>query len=155
MILILLSNYSQLHMWVDLIKLLVSTHVCDRHYLRCITTFQLPEFLVQNSLGAPTQVFEECGLEYPPQTPNQNLVRTGHMGFELVWSAPPPKNKIWSGLGTLDLSWSGVPPPPAKDICGSWCVETNRCIPQGYRIVLSVPFINLCCRNSGYRYTFY
>ena len=91
-----------------------------RDYLQCITTFKLPEFLVQNSLSAPTQVFEEYGLEYPPS---------------------PKKKKIWSGLGTLGLSRSGVapPPPPAKkDLCGSWCVETNRCIPQRYRLVKTV-----------------
>ena len=33
-------------------------------------TFQLPEFLVQNSLSAPTQVFQECGLEDSP-SPSQ------------------------------------------------------------------------------------
>ena len=49
----------------------------------------LPEFLVQNSLSAPTQVFS--GM--------------------LVWSTPSPV-KIWPGLGTWDLSWSGVLPPP-------------------------------------------
>ena len=46
--------------------LLVSTHVvCERlsvmHY-----TFQLPEFLVQNSMSAPTQVFQECWSEPSP-----------------------------------------------------------------------------------------
>ena len=81
----------------------------------------------------------------------------------LVWSTPPPPPmKIWSGLGTWDLSWYGVPPcknenltrlrdfgfefvsskppsPPPKDLCcGSWCVETNRCFPQGYRLVYTV-----------------
>ena len=48
--------------------LLVYTHVvCDR-----LSAMQeqarLPEFLVQNSLSAPTQVFQECwsGLPLPP-----------------------------------------------------------------------------------------
>ena len=36
--------------------------------------------------------FEQCGLEYPP-----------------------PRNKIWSGLGTWIWSWSGVPPTPPPE----------------------------------------
>ena len=52
-------------------------------------TFQLVEFLVHSSIS---------GM--------------------LVWSPPPPpplKIKIWADLGTLSLTWSGVPhtlPPP-------------------------------------------
>ena len=38
-----------------------------------------------------------------------------------MWSGVPthPKMKIWSGLGTLDFSWSAVPPR----------------IPQGHRLI--------------------
>ena len=39
---------------------------------------RLLEFCVQNSLSAPTEVFEECGI-------------------------PLQKIKIWSGLGTLSF----------------------------------------------------
>ena len=45
--------------------------------------------------------------------------------FQECWSEPLPpfpKMQIWTDLGTLEL-------------CESWCVETNRCIPQGYRLV--------------------
>ena len=39
----------------------------------------------------------------------------------LVWSAPPPplKMKIWADLGTLSLSWSGVPLPPNENYGGT------------------------------------
>ena len=92
---------------------LVPTHVvCERlsvmHY-----TFQLPEILVHNSLSSPTQVFQECWSGVPPP-PNENLDRSWH--FELIWSTPPLKMKIWADLGSLSLSWSGVPPPPQMKI---------------------------------------
>ena len=84
------------------------------------------------------------GLDYPhpPPPPNENLARTWNFGFELVWGTlPHPKMKIWSGLDTFDLSWSGVSlPPPLRTYCGSWWVETNRCIPLGYHLVLMVIF---------------
>ena len=57
----------------------------------------------------PFRYFRNVGLDYPPP-PNENLSRSLHFRFQLVWSNPPP-------------------------LCGSWCVETNRCIPQGYRFV--------------------
>ena len=70
--------------------LLVYTHVVCERLSAMQEQARLPEFLVQNSLSAPTQVFQEC------------------------WSAlpltPPPPMKIWTDLGTLDLSWSGLPP---------------------------------------------
>ena len=49
---------------------------------------RLPEFLVQNSLSAPTQVFQECWPEPHP---------------------PPPKMQIWTDLGTLGSV--GLDPP--------------------------------------------
>ena len=70
-------------------------------------TFQLPEILVQNSLSVPTQVFQECwsGVQPPPPPP------------------PPPMN-IWADLGTLSLSWSGVPPSSKNENLGrSWHFE--------------------------------
>lgn len=72
---------------------------------------RLREFLVQNSLSAATQVFQECwyGLHAHPHPNNENLGRSWHFGFVLVWST-------W---------WGG----------GGWCVETNHSIPQGYRLV--------------------
>ena len=39
-------------------------------------TFQLPEFLVQNSLSVPTQVFQECWCGVSPAPENENLVGT-------------------------------------------------------------------------------
>ena len=68
---------------------------------------------VQNSFSVPTQVFQECwsGLNPPPcqkmkkwadlgtlglswsgvtpSPPSENLGRSCHFGFELVWSTPP------------------------------------------------------------------
>ena len=32
--------------------------------------------------------------------------------------------KIWADLGTLDLSWSGVPPPPSYVGAGVWRLIT-------------------------------
>ena len=54
-------------------------------------TFQLVEFLTQNSLSAPLKYFRNVGLEYPPPPPaeNKNLGRSWHFGFELVWGGPP------------------------------------------------------------------
>ena len=77
--------------------------------------------------------------------------------FEIPWVSPlkylrnvgleyPLPMKIWSGIGTgmeylplenlarlryfgLELVWS-TPPPPQDLCCGSWYVETNRCIPK-------------------------
>ena len=49
------------------------------------------------------------------------------------------KMKNWSELGILDFSWSGEP-PPSPDLCGTWCVETNHCIPLGYRLIIR------CCQ---------
>ena len=61
-----------------------------------------------HSLSAPTQVFEEWGVQ----------------------NTPPPKMKIWSGLGTLSFELPRIPPPPK-------CVETNtnRCVANGYHLV--------------------
>ena len=48
-----------------------------------------------------------------PSTTNENLSRSWHFEFELVWSTTPlPKMKIWAVLGTLSLSWSGLSPSP-------------------------------------------
>ena len=42
----------------------------------------------------------------------------------LEYHRPPPLSlemEIWAGLGTLDLSWSGVPPPPRTYVgAGVW-----------------------------------
>ena len=93
-----------------------------------------------------------------PTPENENLAMT-LIWFELVWSTPlppcpppTPQMKTWPGLGTWDLSCSGVLPPKWKlgqDLAigfelfwstaflliGSWWVGTNRCIPQRYRLV--------------------
>ena len=90
---------------------LVSTHVVCERISAMQEQARLPEFSVQNSLSAPTQVFEECGAQStPPPTPTMKIW-TWDFGFQLVQSNTP------------------------RHVCGSWCVETNRCIPQGYRLV--------------------
>ena len=59
---------------------------------------------------------------------------------------PPSKWKF----GQDSALWSGVtpvtPPAPHKDLCWSWCVETNRCIPEGYRLVSEA---SVCSRWEG------
>ena len=91
------------------------------HTLRCTTIFQLPEFLVQNSLSVPTQVFQECGVQStslailrdfgfelfhnsppPASATNENLARLRDFGFELVWSIPPPQG-TYVGAGVKRL----------------------------------------------------
>ena len=66
---------------------------------------RLVKFLEQNSLSAPTQVFEECGVQNTP--PNEKLDRTWDFEFWVVKNTP-------------------------LRMCG---VETNRCIPHGYSLV--------------------
>ena len=78
------------------------------------------------------------GLKLHPIHKNENLDRFGHLliGFELVWTPSPPLRKLkfgqilalWIQVG-LDLA-----PTPLR-LCGNWCMETNRSIPQGYRLV--------------------
>ena len=96
-------------------KLLVSTYVvCERlsvmHYHIPVGTFQLAEFVFKIPLVPPLKYFGNAGLEEPPSPRNENLCRSRHFEFELVWSSPPPM-KNCAVLGTLNLSWSGVLPP--------------------------------------------
>ena len=84
-------------------------------------TFQLPEILVQNFLSAPTQVFQEYWSGVPPQMKIWADLGT----LSLSWSGlppPHPKIQIWTDLGTLGLTWSGILPPPQKnkDLDRSW-----------------------------------
>ena len=79
---------------------LVSTHVVCERLTAMQQQARLPEFLVQNSLSAPTQVFQECWSGVPPpwkwkfgqiwhlgfDPPNEKLDRSWHFGFELVWN---------------------------------------------------------------------
>ena len=74
---------------------------------------RLVKFLVQNSLSAPTQVFEECGATYSPP-PFQNLVRTWDFRFEFVL---PPSPQQTQKFGQIEGLWILVgpeytPPPP-------------------------------------------
>ena len=65
--------------------------------------------------------------EYPPphHLENLNLARSCHFEFWLPKKHPlPPKIEIWSEVAGLQLA----------------CVETNRCIPQGYCLVVMVNF---------------
>ena len=63
---------------------------------------RLPEFVAQNSLSAPTQVFQECwsGLSPPPPHENEKLDTSWHLGFELGWSIHPP---TYAGAGVWRL----------------------------------------------------
>ena len=88
--------------------------MCVRDYLRCKSKLGFQNFLVQNSLSTPTKYLRNVGLEHP----------TWKWKFAQILAL-----WIWVGLEY---------PRPHKDLCGSWCVETNRCIPQGYRLVRHV-----------------
>ena len=77
-----------------------------KDYLRCTTTFQLPELCAQNSLNVHIQVFEECGIQIPP-----------------------PKKKIVREVRTLGLSWSRVPPYPHENLVRTLTSETPRVSP--------------------------
>ena len=65
--------------------LLVSTYVVCERLSVMQRQARLPEFFVQNSLSASTQVFQECWHEPPPQE-NADLDRSWHFGF---WSEAP------------------------------------------------------------------
>ena len=64
--------------------------------------------------------------------PHGNLVRTSlalYFGFELAWSTPLPQK--WKfGQDLALLIWVGLEYHPPLKLCGSWCVETNHCIPK-------------------------
>ena len=66
------------------------THLCGY-----TTTFQRPEFLVKNSLSAPTQVFQECG---PEPRFGQDLVLWIWVGLEY-----PPPFRTYLGAGVWRL----------------------------------------------------
>ena len=71
-----------------------------------------------------------------PPPPNENCSGKWDFGFDLDQSTPPPRKwKFGQDLGHWILGWPRIlagPPPP------QWCMETNRCILQGYRLVLLV-----------------
>ena len=111
----------------------------------------LPELGLANIL--PLKHFRNVGLDQPP--PPQLEFWTDFGTLDLSWSGQPsPPMKIWTDLGILKLSWYGLHPLPSKNenldrswhlgselvwstppnLCGSWCAETNRCIPQGYSL---------------------
>ena len=129
--------------------MLVSTHlVCERlsaiHYHIPVTRIFGSKFLeCPHSSILGMLVWSTPVLPNAPNPPPIMKIWPGLDTLDLSWfGVPPPlppplKMKIWPDLGTLYLSWSGVPHPP-HDLCGSWCVETNRCIPQGYRLVIMV-----------------
>ena len=83
------------------------------------------KFCAQNSLSAPTQLFQECWSGPPPCRFGQILA----VWVELVWTThPPPKMQIWTDLG----------------LCGNWCVDTNRCTPKDTVSFDSLPQATLC-----------
>ena len=71
---------------------LVSTHIVSERLSEMQQQARLQELLVQNSLSAPTQVFQECWSGVPPPPPpNENLDRSRHLGFQLVHFQQPKK----------------------------------------------------------------
>ena len=122
---------------IDLGYYIVSLHrrnvwetICDARASRV----KLGKYFAQNSLSAPTQVFEECWSGVPPPSLKMEIWSgLGTLGFELVRSLPPPWKFGQHLAFGFEMVWSS--PPTPKDLCGSRCVETNRCVPQGHRLV--------------------
>ena len=83
---------------------------------------------IENENLARLSDFEFGLVQSTPSPENENLARLKDFRFELIQSTPLPKMKTWPDWVTLDLSWSRVP----------LCVKTNRCIPQGYRLIVVV-----------------
>ena len=83
-------------------------------------TFQLPEFLVQNSLSAPRNVGMLVGHHnFPPPPPKMqiwtDLDTLGWVGLDHHHPSPW-KMQIWADLDTL--GWVGLdPPPPTPPQC--------------------------------------
>ena len=136
-----------------LVYFLVSHTLSLMHYHIPVTRMFVSKFL-----ECPTQVFEECGLEYP--LPHDNLVRTWHLGFEPIWSnpstspiwvslpPPPPAPGKWKfGQDSALGIWVGLEYPhlPLQTYVGA-SVETNLCIPQGYR------FVCMVCKSTKYKF---
>ena len=104
--------------------------VCERlsamHYHIPVSRIFGPKFL-----ECPSSSISGILSGVPPSPPKMKIW-SGLGTWNLSWSAvsrpSPPKMEILSGLFTLDLSWSRV--PPSKGLCGSWCVEANCSIPH-------------------------
>ena len=129
-------------------------------------------------LSAPTQVFHECwsGVPLPPGW-KFGQIEGLWICVGLEYLPSPRKIKIWSGLDTLDLSWSWVhPPPPLKWKFGQglalwiWVGLEYTPLPKwnlvrtwqfGFELVWSTPSpLDLCgsscvetncCISQGYR----
>ena len=74
-------------------NLLVSTHVVFERLS-----------VMQGLQSLPWQIFSQNSLSVPPLKYFRNVGLDHH-------PLPSPHMKISADLGTLDLSWSGVPPP--------------------------------------------
>ena len=57
---------------------------------------------------------------------------------------PPSKIEIWPGLGNLSFDYSRIPPSPTQ----KECVETNRCNPHGYRLVVVLSSLSRAMRTE-------
>ena len=85
------------------------TQVVSLHILHC--SYQ--NFWVQNSLSSPCKYFRNVASGVTSKM--KIWFRIWHFGFELVWSTHPLlENENLAKTWHLDLSWSGVPPPPSK-----------------------------------------
>ena len=102
-----LCNFKwKLERWSVFHLLVFSYVLCERLSVMNYT-FQLVEFLVQNSLSAPTQVFQECWSGVPLLPLKiKNLSRSWHFGCELAYSNTPPPRK-WK-CGQLLALWIWV-----------------------------------------------
>ena len=58
--------------------------------------------------------------------------------YYTIYPCPPPpplEIEIWPGFGTLSFDYSSLPSPPSPLKFGLECVQTNRYIPHGYRLI--------------------
>ena len=78
---------------------------------------RLPEFLARFNF-----------VKNPP-SPMKSWPELGTLNFDYPKIAPPPHP-----IGTLSFDYPRI--PPSNEKLQLECVETNRCIPQGYRLVV-------------------
>ena len=108
------------------------------HQWKLVRTLDFEFRLLRISLPK-MKICQDLGLwvlgyqEYPPT--NENWSGLWTLSFRLL-RIPPHQSpmKICQDLGLWVLGYQEYPPPNG----GNECVETNRCIPHGYRLVVVV-----------------
>ena len=87
-------------------------------------TFVVPHGMILSTRGGGNAVTRESFLIlYDETTMTRMVIRgsTGETVQKTIWD--PPTNSyqaIWTEIGDIAESWSGVPPPPGHDIAALW-----------------------------------